>query len=94
MTYTVIVTPGERGFVAVCPAIEGCSFEAETVDAVIEGIRGAIEDAIALRQARGEEAPPNHGYDVGERIEDLLRDRAEGGLTLSIAAHEVTISRA
>ena len=56
--FTVILDRDEDGrFLAICPALEGCYTEGETVDEALQNVREAIEAHIESRRQHGEPIP-------------------------------------
>jgi predicted RNase H-like HicB family nuclease len=41
--YTVILEPGEGGYIASCPALPGCHTEGDTFEEAMKNIREAVE---------------------------------------------------
>ncbi len=94
MTYHVLLTPDEAGgFHAVCPALK-CSFFGESVAEAIDGIKASIVARLEELQARGLQPPADDGFVVALEVEDTLRERAEQGLPITMATHEVEVATA
>jgi len=94
VTYHVLLTPDEAGgFDAVCPALK-CSFLGETVAEAIDGIKAAIVGRLDELQRQGLQPPEDNGFVVALEVEDTLRERAEHGLSITMAAHEVEVATA
>lgn len=53
MSYTVIIEPGENGFlVAHCPEIPGCHSQGATYEEAIANIKEAIEACLEVKEGR------------------------------------------
>ena len=53
MSYTVIIEPGEDGFlVAHCPEIPGCHSQGATYEEAIANIKEAIEACLEVKESR------------------------------------------
>lgn len=66
MVYPVIIEEDERGgYVAVCPAFEGCYTQGDTVEEALANIREAIELCLEELRAEGREVPPPRRVLVG-----------------------------
>jgi predicted RNase H-like HicB family nuclease len=61
MKLTVILTPDEEdgGYVAECPAIQGCVSEGDTVEETLANIKGAIEACLESLAAHQHPLPPD-----------------------------------
>jgi len=56
--FTVILDKDEDGrYLAICPALQGCYTEGETVDEALQNIREAAEAHIESRRQHGEPIP-------------------------------------
>lgn len=94
MTYNVLVTPDEMGgFHAVCPVLQ-YSYLGWTVAEAIAGVKAAMAAKLEELSRLGQQPPEDNGFVVALEVEETLRERAEHGLPISIAAHEVQLATA
>jgi predicted RNase H-like HicB family nuclease len=63
MKLTVILTPDpeDGGYVAECPAIQGCVSEGDTVEEALANIKGAIRGCLESLAAHGCPLPSDTG---------------------------------
>ena len=85
MKYTVILEPDpEGGYTVICPALPGCVSEGETVGEALEMIRDAILAWLAVAKEK-HMSPQRETADlVAAEIGEVLKERAEEGLDLTI----------
>ena len=56
--YRIVIEQEEDGiYIAICPALQGCHSQGDTVDEAIENIKDAIRLHIEARKAIGEPIP-------------------------------------
>ena len=89
---TVILEPEEDGSYSVhCPALPGCSSQGDTLEEALSNIKEAI--LCILKVCHEKEMPVSKETSeiVTEEIRQILADRAEDGLPLTIETHEVEL---
>jgi predicted RNase H-like HicB family nuclease len=90
--FTVILEPEEdRGYSVHCPALPGCSSQGNTLEEAMDNIKEAI---LGVLRARHDERLPVPGETpemVTEEIRQILAERAEDGLPLTIETREVEL---
>lgn len=86
MKLTVILEPGEDGYVVVnCPAIPGCWSQGKTEDEAIENIKEAIRLCLAVRLQDG--LPPTVSTrEVEVQVWCLLFPRCRGGRRCALSS--------
>ena len=85
ITLTVILEPEENdGYSIHCPALPGCSTQGDTREDALTNIREAISGVLKVRQQMGMPPPKETPEIVTEEIRQILADRAEDGLPLTI----------
>lgn len=58
LEYTVVFEPAdEGGYVAIVPALPGCSTQGETFEETVEMVQDAIQGYIAVMKEQGQEIP-------------------------------------
>jgi len=55
--FSVVIERDADGYVAMCPALQGCYTQGDTYEGVLENIREAIPLHVEDRLASGEEVP-------------------------------------
>lgn len=89
---TVILEPEEDGGYSVhCPALPGCSSQGDTLEEALDNIREAILGILKVRQGGRLPTPRETAEIVTEEIRQILADRAEDGLPLTIETREVEL---
>ena len=92
MKFTVILGPeGDGGYSVTCPAIPGCVSQGDSLDEAIANIKEAILGCLDVRRTEGMSPPTETHKLVAEEIENVLRDRADDGLPLTIETREVEV---
>ncbi|MBI2863970.1 MAG: type II toxin-antitoxin system HicB family antitoxin [Chloroflexi bacterium] len=83
--FTVILEPEEGGSYSVhCPALPGCSSQGNSVEEALDNIREAIAGVLKVRQSERIPILAETPEIVTEEIRQILADRAEDGLPLTI----------
>jgi len=89
---TVILEPEEDGGYSVqCPALPGCSSQGDTLEEALSNIKEAIRGVLKVRQEQGMLIPQETPKMLTEEIQQILADRAENGLPLTIETREVEL---
>jgi antitoxin HicB len=93
MKFTVVLQPEEEGgFSVSCPALPGVVSQGETFEESLTNIREAIELMIEALEGEGVSVPEDTPEAVALELEQILKDRADDGLPLTIQTQEVDIS--
>ncbi len=67
--FKVLLEPDESGgYVVLCPALQGCYSQGETVAEAMANIKEAIELCLEDMRARGEQIPDPSGVLVGSVV--------------------------
>lgn len=89
---TVILEPEEDGGYSVhCPALPGCSSQGYTLEEALANIQEAILGVLKVRQQEGMSPPKETPGIVTKEIRQILADRAEDGLPLTIETRVVEL---
>ncbi len=89
---TVILEPEEDGGYSVhCPALPGCSSQGDTLEEALANIQEAILGVLKVRQQEGMSPPKETPGIVTKEIRQILADRAEDGLPLTIETRVVEL---
>lgn len=89
---TVILEPEEDGGYSVhCPALPGCSSQGDNLEEALDNIQEAILGVLKVRQQEGISLPKESYEIVTEEIRQILADRAEDGLPLTIETRVVEL---
>ena len=89
---TVILEPEQGGGYSVhCPALPGCSSQGDSLEEALDNIKEAILGVLKVRQERAERIPRETPEIVTKEIRQILADRAEDGLPLTIETREVEL---
>ena len=89
---TVILEPEEGGGYSVhCPALPGCSSQGDTLEEALANIQEAMLGVLRVRQEEGMLMPRETPEMLTEEIRQILADRAEDGLPLTIETREVEL---
>ena len=89
---TVILEPEQDGGYSVhCPALPGCSSQGDSLKEALENIKEAILGVLKVRQEEAMFIPRETPEIVTEEIRQILADRAEDGLPLTIQTCEVEL---
>jgi predicted RNase H-like HicB family nuclease len=85
MKLTVILTPDEEdgGYVATCPAIQGCVSEGETVEEALTNIREAIAGCLESLAAHQHPLPHESGVIVATIEVDVPAEAPNGKVAVS-----------
>ena len=90
--FTVILLPEEGGIYGViCPAIQGCVSQGESIDEALANIKEAMRALLELDREMGKPMPEETTQVVADEIRAALNDRAEEGLPLTLETREVEI---
>jgi antitoxin HicB len=90
--FTVILAPeADRGYSVICPAIQGCVSQGDSLEEALTNIRDAILLCLEVRKDEGVPAPVETPDVVAEEIRVCLRERAEEGLPLTLETREVEV---
>lgn len=90
--FTVILEPEEDGGYSVhCPALPGCSSQGNSIKEALDNIREAALGVLRVRQDERLPIPRETPEMVAEEIRQILADRAEDGLPLTIETREVEL---
>ena len=90
--FTVILEPEEDGGYSIhCPALPGCSSQGNTIEEALDNIREAVLGVLRVRQDERLPIPRETPEMVTEEIRQILADRAEDGLPLTIETREVEL---
>lgn len=90
--FTVILEPEEDGGYSVhCPALPGCSSQGDTLEEALSNIKEAILGVLEVRREERMPIPRETPEMVTEEIRQILADRAEDGLPLTIETREVEL---
>lgn len=85
LAFTVILEPEEdRSYSIHCPALPGCSSQGDTIEEALTNISEAISGVLKVRQQREMLPIIETPEIVTEEIRQILSDRAEDGLPLTI----------
>lgn len=69
LDFKVFLEPDEDGgYVVVCPSLQGCYSQGETVEEALANIREAIELCLEDMQERGEPVPDPSGVLIGSVV--------------------------
>ena len=89
---TVILEPEEDGGYSVhCPSLPGCSSQGDTPEEALANIQEAISGVLKVRQQEGISPPKETPEIVTEEIRQILAERAEDGLPLTIETRVVEL---
>jgi len=89
---TVILEPEEDGGYSVhCPALPGCSSQGDTLEEALANIQEAILGVLKVRQEGGMPPLKETPEIVTEEIRQILADRAEDGLPLTIETRVIEL---
>jgi len=89
---TIILEPEEDGGYSVhCPALPGCSSQGDTLDEALANIQEAMLGVLKVRQQEGMSLPKETPEIVTEEIRQILADRDEDGLPLTIETRVVEL---
>lgn len=61
-TFPVIIEKDEDGYFALCPSLQGCYTQGDTLDEVMENIEEAVQLHVESRLQHGEEVPEHDIY--------------------------------
>ena len=75
----------------VCPALPGCVSQGDGLNDALANVREAMELWLEVAREDGEEPPAETADVVSGEIAAILRDRAEGGLPLTIETRVVEL---
>jgi len=90
--FTVILEPEEDGGYSIhCPALPGCSSQGDSLEEALDNIKEAILGVLKARQEEAMSIPRETPEIVTEEIRQILADRAEDGLPLTIETREVEL---
>lgn len=90
--FTVILEPEEDGGYSVhCPALPGCSSQGSSLGEALDNIKEAILGVLKVRREQGLLIRRETPEIVTEEIREILADRAEDGLPLTIETREVEL---
>ena len=90
--FTVILEPEEDGGYSVhCPALPGCSSQGDSMEEALDNIKEAIIGVLKVRHKERLPIPRETPKMVTEEIRQILADRAEDGLPLTIETREVEL---
>lgn len=90
--FTVVLEPEDGGGYSVhCPALPGCSSQGNSIEEALDNIREAILGVLKVRQEERLPKPRETPEVVTEEIRQILADRAEDGLSLTIETREVEL---
>ncbi len=90
--FTVILEPEEDGSYSIhCPALPGCSSQGNSIEEALENVSEAIIGVLKVRQKERLPIPRETPKMVTEEIRQILADRAEDGLPLTIETREVEL---
>lgn len=69
LDFKVLLEPDEDGgYVVVCPSLEGCYSQGDTVEEALANIREAIELCLEELRERGEPVPDPSGVLIGSVV--------------------------
>ena len=89
---TVILEPEENGSYSVhCPALPGCSSQGNTLKEALSNIKEAILGILKVYREERMPVSKETSEMVTEEIRQILADRAEDGLPLTIETHEIEL---
>ena len=89
---TVILEPEKDGGYSVhCPALPGCSSQGGTLEEALANIQEAISGVMKVRHKEGLPPPGETPEIVTEEIRQILADRADDGLPLTIETRVVQL---
>ncbi|MBI2164986.1 MAG: type II toxin-antitoxin system HicB family antitoxin [Chloroflexi bacterium] len=90
--FTVILEPEEDGGYSVhCPALPGCSSQGDSLEEALDNIKEAILGVLKVRREESLPIRRETPKMVTEEIRQILADRAEDGLPLTIETREVEL---
>lgn len=90
--FTVILEPEEDGGYSIhCPALPGCSSQGNSIEEALGNIKEAILGVLGVHQDERLPIPRETPEMVTEEIRQILADRAEDGLPLTIETREVEL---
>jgi len=88
----VILEPEEDGGYSVhCPVLPGCSSQGDTLEEALSNIKEAILGVLEVRREERMPIPRETSEMMAEEIRQILADRAEDGLPLTIETREVEL---
>jgi len=88
----VILEPEEdAGYSVHCPVLPGCSSQGNTIKEALDNIGEAIIGVLKVRQKERLPIPRETPKMVTEEIRQILADRAEDGLPLTIETRVVEL---
>lgn len=92
MRFTVVLQPEEEGgFTVTCPAIPGCVSQGEDLEDALESVREAILLCLGLWREEGLPEPEENAEMVIQEIAEVLFEREEEDLPLTIVTHVVEV---
>ena len=92
MRYTVVLSPEpDGGYSVVCPALPGYVSQGDDLEEALANILEAMELWLQVSREEGEELPGETPEVVSAEIREILSDRAEQGLPLTIETREVDL---
>ena len=92
LVYTIVLEPEEDGGYSVhCPALPGCSSQGDTLAEALANIKEAILKCLKVLQQRGNLTPRETPDLVAEEIRQILADRADDALPLTIETRELEL---
>ncbi len=89
--FTVILEPEEGGYSIHCPALPGCSSQGNSIEEALDNIKEAISGVLKVRHKEGMPIPRETSEMLSEEIRQILADRAEDRLPLTIETREVEL---
>ena len=90
--FTVILEPEEDGGYSVhCPALPGCSSQGDSFEKALDNIKEAISGVLKVRHKEGIPIPRETSEMLTEEIRQILAERAEDRLPLTIETREVEL---
>ena len=88
--FTVVLEPEvDGGYSVHCPALAGCSSQGDTLEEALSNIKEAILGVLKVCQKEAMSIPRETPEVLIGEIQQILADRAEDGLPLTIETHEV-----
>ncbi len=90
MKLRVVLRPeADGGYSVICPALPGCISQGDNLEEAIANIREAIGLWLQVSAEDKTPVPQETPEIVSEEIRQCLKERAEGGLPLTIETREV-----
>ncbi|MEX1254452.1 MAG: type II toxin-antitoxin system HicB family antitoxin [Dehalococcoidia bacterium] len=95
MKFTVVLAPeADGGYSVICPAIQGCVSQGDSLDEALANIREAVLLCMEVRGEDGLPVPVETPEIIAREIQECLEFRAEDGRPMTIETREVVVPSA